>query len=727
MPQFLVVPTSDVSGGFISSLGNAIVAPDPIVGVAGGSFVAFATADISAPFTPTGTTFSPGPQVISGSSGVQFLIVPSGNIDSGGALTNISGAFVSTNTNLTGLISGQEYRVIGLTTGSPPIDTRTIPSAFTAGMWTVSNPSSGGILDFVISSMPYDGGSPITDVNIYQNGSATPIATGLTGPGIFSISGLTNGNTYTFTIKAKNAYGTGPVSDTKAQIPTSSGVATIATVEQEVLAAFAASPDNGWGGFASQTGFTVVNAVTALDAYNAWVSYKNGTPATSKVLVNCNWNGIDSSSPASWGGVNASKLTAYLTPGGFCGYTIPPGGFWLKAGTGFSPIFGTRIEITGVPRIHFDGVRFSAVLGSDPVPTTADIRIRRTSTFPLVGCVAMTDVTTGHMDHRTGTTPADWVRGIMVEEGYSWYGRDVRVAGARQQFTTSTLFRHSVRIESQQCFGDFNQQFGFSASLFANRWVYDIDEYSLVRDCAQVSSATGLHTDRGQKGASSDGHLGYKSINRYSASHVNSAAAVDSGSQGLFRRSYGTWAGQHSEAVYDNLFGLSTYTAFAHVDPSGAGNYFALHNSAFRTGLLDQSGQDSFPQALISQKPLGGTGIASFDRNVITQVNQQSAYTPIIGSNTYVSPRRGVSASGDGSNQSSPMRMENYCVGSGTWVRDAQDTLTYTIANENSTDFWTAWWALHNHFKPITGWAATTNGKDGVRDPNTYPGVQSAP
>lgn len=221
MPQFIILPSANVDGsGNITSLANAAVSQSGVVSVAGGTYRVFAVADVSLQFTPTGANTTPGSPIISGSAGVQFIIAPAANFDAAGALTSVANSYVSTNLNVTGLLSNQPYRVALLTAPSAPINTLTVPDAFLPAQWDVTDDGSGGILDFTFGPLPYDGGSPITNVNIYENGSPTPIATGLTAPGTYSRSGLTNGQPYSYTAAPVNAIGPALASDIKTRTPT---------------------------------------------------------------------------------------------------------------------------------------------------------------------------------------------------------------------------------------------------------------------------------------------------------------------------------------------------------------------------------------------------------------------------------------------------------------------------------------------------------------------------
>lgn len=217
--MFLVLPSANVSGGNITSLSGAALSTSQVV-TAQGTIVAFSTASVSDPFTPTGSNLTAGPQIISG-PGPQFLIVPDANFNAANEITSLSGVFVSASQNPTGLLSNVPYRAVTLTAGSGTIDLRTAPAMFAPGQWDVTNPNLGGVLTVAVSALPYNGGQPITDIVLYENNGSTPISTGLTAPGTFNLTGRGNGQTYSYVIAAQNSLGIGPVSTPKTQIPTS--------------------------------------------------------------------------------------------------------------------------------------------------------------------------------------------------------------------------------------------------------------------------------------------------------------------------------------------------------------------------------------------------------------------------------------------------------------------------------------------------------------------------
>ncbi|MEH3108967.1 MAG: fibronectin type III domain-containing protein [Agrobacterium cavarae] len=102
-------------------------------------------------------------------------------------------------------------------TGPPPVSTA--PSAFTAGQWSVADAATGGTATVTISALPSNGGSAITAIQ-YKAGAGAWTNSGITSTGTFNITGLTNGAAVNVLVRAVNAIGNGPDSDTKSVTPT---------------------------------------------------------------------------------------------------------------------------------------------------------------------------------------------------------------------------------------------------------------------------------------------------------------------------------------------------------------------------------------------------------------------------------------------------------------------------------------------------------------------------
>ena len=102
--------------------------------------------------------------------------------------------------------------------GTPPADTE--PAAFTSGQWT----ATAGVEQIVLNilALPNNGGSAITALQYRLDGGSWTALSGV-GTGSRTITGLTASVEYDVEIRAVNAIGNGPASDTKSRTPTASG------------------------------------------------------------------------------------------------------------------------------------------------------------------------------------------------------------------------------------------------------------------------------------------------------------------------------------------------------------------------------------------------------------------------------------------------------------------------------------------------------------------------
>jgi hypothetical protein len=206
-----------------SADGSTVLAGGPGDSDSAGAAWVFGPATVPAPAAPTGVSATPG----LGQATVSFT-PPPGPVGSYTAIA-LPGGVTATGTGspivVSGLANGTSYtfRVVAANNGgtgpaSTPSDATvpgipTVPTNVTA--------ASGDTSAQVSWSAPAtDGGSPITGYVVTPYLGAvpqTPVTVGLVTTASFS--GLTNGSTYTFTVSAVNAVGTGPAATSNWVVP----------------------------------------------------------------------------------------------------------------------------------------------------------------------------------------------------------------------------------------------------------------------------------------------------------------------------------------------------------------------------------------------------------------------------------------------------------------------------------------------------------------------------
>lgn len=105
------------------------------------------------------------------------------------------------------------------TTKFPRVFGASVPILFQSDQWSVSNPATTGDISITITAVPFDGGSPILDIE-YQIDGGSWVALSLDSPfpGTYTIGGFTDYQEYSVKLRAVNAIGNGP--DSLAQLVT---------------------------------------------------------------------------------------------------------------------------------------------------------------------------------------------------------------------------------------------------------------------------------------------------------------------------------------------------------------------------------------------------------------------------------------------------------------------------------------------------------------------------
>lgn len=258
----LANPATGVGGVSFAMLGLGPYYPQAFVRTQGGKVTSrFAAAEmtgsipsgflpldqtpaLSAPSAFTAGLWTLADAVSGGDLTVNILTLP---YNGGSAITDIeyrvdggswtsSGQSTTGSFTLSGLTDNVEYDVEiravnaignGLASdlkSATPTAAATVPSAFVAGNWTLTNPSTSGDLTVNVTALPSNGGSAITAIQ-YRVDGGTWTASGISGIGSFIISGLTDTVEYDVELRAVNAIGNGPAGDLKSATPTASGFA----------------------------------------------------------------------------------------------------------------------------------------------------------------------------------------------------------------------------------------------------------------------------------------------------------------------------------------------------------------------------------------------------------------------------------------------------------------------------------------------------------------------
>ncbi|MCK9408260.1 MAG: fibronectin type III domain-containing protein [Bacteroidetes bacterium] len=322
------------------------------VGTGATSNVAGPVTPFDAPGAPTGVSGTPlntsvalswtAPTSNGGSAITNYVIESSTN---GTTWIPFSHApSVATSATVTGLTNGTAYtfRVsatnnigTGATSAvSAAVTPRTIPGVPTS----VSGTSENSQVSLTWTA-PSDGGSPITDyvVEVSENGASfVTFADGTSATAAATVTGLTNGTSYTFRVSATNAAGTSAPSTVSASVTPLSTPGAPTGVS--------GTPGNGqvpltWSAPASTGGTAITDYVVEFNSGGSWSTFADGVSTATNATVTGLTNGTAYTfrvSATNSVGTGAAGVSAAVTP-----RTVP------SAPTGVSGTAGdTQVALT---------------------------------------------------------------------------------------------------------------------------------------------------------------------------------------------------------------------------------------------------------------------------------------------------------------------------------------------------------------------------------------------
>lgn len=480
-------------------------------------------------------------------------------------------------------------------------------------------------------------------------------------------------------------------------------------------------PDDqgGWTGFTNEVFDTTVVCTTPAEIVSAVDVWRNGQLDTLLDIL-CDWDG-------SLGGAEFFRLlgasSSFLTanPAAFGGYDRPAGGIRIRPQTGRTPALGVSVLMYSMPKIEFNGVGFSRQAYGLNADNIRNIQGQSTATFPLPSAVVIKNCKVG-LGHWKPSEPfTEFVRGFVFQTNLylSVHVENCDFFGCRDQMSVSASRLRVWNNHSHGCFSDFTQCFGFQGD---RGWTstdrcYVWSEGNVLVAGINDPALYALHQDFLQTGTPADAHEGYSVLCRHNIAQMGTP-----GSQGQFNDDHTNPSSEF--VVYENIFTSSAYNAIMIWDRGGVLTSY-IQNNTVMVPTFRQTSNDS--QAwirlmnIMDGGELGNFGPVEINDNMLSSISNVGGYTITESGNLYVNPQKDR-VSGDGTSAASAKRPED--VFTGTFIRDGNDFLTFSLTGEDDLDRAVPFYAVADHFKPVGGWGSVSAG---CSDPESWPGAPVRP
>jgi uncharacterized protein (TIGR02145 family) len=386
---------------------------------------------------PTNVSATPG----NAQATITFTAPVGGLPITGYTVTSSPGGFTGTGSAspiiVTGLTNGTAYTFTVIATNSngnssPSTASNSVTPSTGPGAPTIGTATAGNAQAIVAFTAPAsNGGSAITGYTVTSNpGNIT--GTGSTSP--ITVTGLTNGTAYTFTVIATNANGNSPASAASNSVTPSSvpGAPTIGTATKgnaQASVTFTAPVSNGGSAITGYTVTSIPGSITGTGTTSPVIvtGLTNGIAYTFTVIAtNANGNSLASSAsnsvtpstvpgaptigtatagnaqasvaftPGSTGGSPITGYTVTSIPGSFTGTSLvsPITVTGLTNGTAYTfTVVATNAIGTSVASSASNSVTPSTVPGAPTIGTATEGDAQVTVTFTVPGSTGGSPIT----------------------------------------------------------------------------------------------------------------------------------------------------------------------------------------------------------------------------------------------------------------------------------------------------------------------------------------------
>jgi hypothetical protein len=447
-----------------------------------------------------------------------------------------------------------------------------------------------------------------------------------------------------------------------------------------------------WTGFPDDQEWDKSFTVTSPSEFVAITENYKTQGLNKAYRIICDWDGLspDLIDPNQLRG----NLVSYLTPDSTVrgGYVIPDGGIQIIAAEGRTPAFRSfQTNIKGFARFELNGV--GVACGSVGKTDWAGFSkvyalncYNRDENYPLPTMFAIKNCTIGNGYWLPDELPMNYTGFLKTQGATSTYFNNNKVKGFWNLIKGTNYLLKATNNFIEGCLEDVFHiaGHGLLASSPDDK-VLTLIENNVV--CNQELDIGGynFHRDFVQAGAGGDSIKGYDIVVRNNL--------VNMFGQGVFVDDY--FDNDLRMCVHNNimLLGLNNAVLFTGLN-SNSDSYVEKNT------LMSYGGVANGNAPNIRTSSYSGTGVIHVKDNVFKGYSVDPSKINDLG-NIFVNSLPNV-VSGDGLTSGSPLRPEDFFIGS--FSRDGNDYLLYSLPNETSSDKTQVIAGFKSMFETIQGW-----------------------